>query len=158
MDSFIEACREVSSRILEDWGMLLVDLTIEAKDQFDFDSTFYCATTNFHSKQEATGSYSIMCQGELLNILARNLLGNEDQISHEQQIDALKEMSNVLAGNLITAFYGDKPTFDLTPPTAFEMPSELAKVVLDSNRTISVIAEGLPVAISFSLDNPDVSL
>ncbi len=158
MDSFIEACRQVSSRILEDWGMLLVDLSVEAKDQFNLDNTFYCATTSFNSKQEATGSYSIMCQSELLKIIARNLLGNEEEISHDQQIDALKEMSNVLAGNLITAFYGDKPTFDLTPPTSFEMPSELAKVVLESNRTITVMAEGFPVAISFSLDNPDISV
>ncbi len=158
MANFVESYKQVSSRILENWGMLLIDLSKDAKSQFDMDRSFFCATTNFSGRGTDSGSYSIMCQEDLLAIIARNLIGSEDAIPHEQRMDALKEMSNVLAGNLITAFYGDAPTFDLTPPTAFEMPVELAMIVLDSNRTLAMMADGFPVAISFSIDNPDLDI
>jgi hypothetical protein len=156
MVNFIISCKEVSTRIIEHWGMMLIDDVPDAKSMFKMDETFYCATTNFHGKNAASGSYSALCQAEFLDMLAHNILGNESKLTIEHKIDALKEMSNVLTGNLITSFYGDQVTFDLMPPTGFEMPKELAQIVLESNRTITLSAEGLPIAISFSLDNPDV--
>jgi chemotaxis protein CheY-P-specific phosphatase CheC len=156
MVNFMISCRGVSTRILENWGMMLVDENLDPNASFNMEEGFYCATTNFNGKDSISGSYSVLCQIKFLDVLAQNLLGNESKLAHEQKIDALKEMSNVLTGNLITAFYGDTLTFDLMPPTAFEMPKELAKIVLASNRTLTLSAEGMLVAISFSLDNPDV--
>jgi chemotaxis protein CheY-P-specific phosphatase CheC len=156
MVNFMISCKEVSTKILENWAMMLVDELPDSKAMFNMDESFYCATTNFHGKDAISGSYSVLCQGQFLDVLAHNLLGNEANLTHDQKIDALKEMSNVLTGNLITAFYGDTVTFDLMPPTAFEMPKELANIVLSSNRTLTLSTEGMPIAVSFSLDNPDV--
>jgi len=54
----------------------------------------------------------------MLPILAANMLGleKEDAATLDHQYDALKELANVLCGNLLPAIAGPEPEFDVQPP------------------------------------------
>lgn len=156
MADFLEVFQKVSTKILEEWGMMIVDETADAKKMFAPSENYYVSIVNFKGRGTMNGNYSILCQSQFVDCLAHNLLGTDDPITEEQKLDALKEMSNVLTGNLITEFYGADTTFDLMPPEAYTMPSELAESVVGSKRTVAFCADDTPVAISFSLDNPGV--
>ncbi|MDZ4785850.1 MAG: chemotaxis protein CheX [bacterium] len=154
MPDFISIFKKVSTKILEDWGMMLVDEEANAKAMFDPNQKYYVSVVAFKGHGTIDGNYSVICQSPFINALASNLLGVDDPLTEEQKADALKEMSNVLTGNLITEFYGADVSFDLLPPESFTMDPELAFTILDSKRTLAFCADDTPVAISFSLENP----
>lgn len=156
MANFIDVFKHVSTKILEEWGMMIVDETVDAKKMFEPSENYYVSMVNFKGRGTMNGNYTVLCQSKFVDCLAHNLLGTDEEVTEEQKLDALKEMSNVLTGNLITEFYGADTTFDLMPPEAYTMPSELAGAVVDSKRTVAFCADDTPVAISFSLDNPGI--
>jgi chemotaxis protein CheY-P-specific phosphatase CheC len=156
MNNLLSSCRQVSTKIIEDWAMMLVDNDIDAKDKFTPNELCFCATTNFQSNKGLFGSYSILCQSLFMDNLVSNLVSEGTPVTNECKLDALKELSNILAGNLTTSFFGNETTFDLSPPTSFEMPWELASVILQNNFTIAISVEGVPLAISFNSNTKDL--
>jgi len=54
----------------------------------------------------------------ILPELAANMLGYEDgsQVPADQQDDALRELANVMCGNLLPAIAGPKPVFHISAP------------------------------------------
>lgn len=156
MINLLSSCRKVSTQILEDWAMMLVDNEVDAKDKYIPQELCFCATTNFQSSKGILGSYSILCQTKFVDLLAQNLVVDDSAPTFEHKMDALKELCNILAGNLTTSFYGNETTFDLSPPTSFELPWELASVILENKNTISISVENIPISISFSTNQHTV--
>ena len=64
----------------------------------------------------------------LLPELAGNMLGLEDGVaaSREQQEDALKELANVVCGNLLPAIAGKHPVFHIGAPYVVASPAKPA--------------------------------
>ncbi len=62
-----------------------------------------------------TGEVKIICDNNLGNLLLFNLI-DLDTASDTEVIDALRELGNVFAGNLLTFFYDKQQAFDLKPP------------------------------------------
>lgn len=61
------------------------------------------------------GQVKIVCDDELGQKLLSNLVDVESA-SDTDLVDALQELGNVFAGNLLTTVYGSEHAFDLKPP------------------------------------------
>lgn len=132
--------------LLEEWAMMLVDPSDSAKDNFDNSEQFYIATIKF--KGEKSGSCRAVCQEAFAQTLARNLLGLDDAVENSQTEDALKEMVNVLAGNLLTENYGDTKVFELSTPIVAKVASTEVESLLE-NESYQYLADCEPVVVTF---------
>jgi chemotaxis protein CheY-P-specific phosphatase CheC len=64
-----------------------------------------------------TGRISLFMERQLLDTLALNMLGEaDDEDPSERELDALKEVLNMICGNLLTVCYGEEVVFNLSPP------------------------------------------
>lgn len=65
-----------------------------------------------------SGTFKLTVSSDMLPVLAANMLGLEDASAStpDQQDDALKELANVLCGNLLPAIAGTEPVFDVHAP------------------------------------------
>ncbi len=97
---------------------------------------------------ENSGTFELWTVGELAVTIADNLLGENAELSGDalkaRQTDAVKEMLNIIAGNLITDLYGTEPIYNLAIPEKIEIPDFLSEIPEDA-AMLSV--EGLPVVI-----------
>jgi CheY-specific phosphatase CheX len=73
----------------------------------------------------STGQLTLRVASEVLPTLMLNMLGEYDGIAdrEEKSYDALKEVLNMICGNLLTTWHGDQPVFRLSTPT-IELPGE----------------------------------
>ena len=71
-----------------------------------------------------SGSMMILYPSTDLTELAANMLGldDDDEISGEHKLDALKETINIICGNILPAVGGDAAVFDIDAPVAIEDP------------------------------------
>lgn len=82
-----------------------------------------------------TGSLVIEFAEAGLGELAANMLGldEDDEITREEQRDALKEALNIICGNVLPAIAGSEAIFNIAPPQLTEGPfngdAEAAKAV-----------------------------
>jgi len=70
-------------------------------------------------KGDRAGTINLIVCDETANSLAYNILGideDEEELSIESAMDALKELLNTICGQFMTSMYGDEPVFDLTVP------------------------------------------
>jgi CheY-specific phosphatase CheX len=65
----------------------------------------------------STGTLTLRVASSLLPMLAENMLGesDEDEAAEKGQ-DALRELLNMICGNVLTAWQGEQTVFDLSPP------------------------------------------
>ena len=143
--------KNVSLKVLEDWGLMLVDELKIEEIGFDLNQPLYMAWINMHGS--INGALSIVAQKDFMTSLATNLLGEDESYvpSTEEGEDALKEMSNVLAGNFFTEAYGDATAFDLINPEVGEIKKEELDKVLKRRVVHCFSADGQPVAVTFSI-------
>lgn len=87
-----------------------------------------------------TGTLIMAVSGEALPELAGNMLGldDEDETTPEQQQDALKELINVVCGNLLPAISGKQSVFNVNPP---EIISQEDPVITDDGPQPTTIAK-----------------
>jgi chemotaxis protein CheY-P-specific phosphatase CheC len=97
---------------------------------------------------ENSGTIELWTVGELALTIANNLLGETGELSGDKliarQTDAVKEMLNMIAGNLITDLYGTEPIYNLAIPEKIEIQSVLSEIPEDAAK---LNVEGLPVVI-----------
>jgi hypothetical protein len=63
-----------------------------------------------------SGELQLILCGELLPVIAGNMLGEDSVPSLEQQYDALRETGNVICGNMLPLIAGTKPVFNVDLP------------------------------------------
>ncbi len=92
-----------------------------------------------------TGTLVMAMTPEALPELAGNMLGLEDgkETTAEQQEDALKELINVVCGNLLPAVSGKEKVFNVNPPEILavvepimedDTPAAVAKMDIDEGQ------------------------
>jgi len=97
----------------------------------------------------------------ILPELAANMLGYDDasQVPPEEQDDALRELANVMCGNLLPAIAGPKPVFHISAPQVVpegrfpevfcgSPPSGAARLCVDSGVIEVRLFIGEPVAVN----------
>ncbi len=64
-----------------------------------------------------TGTLTLRVASSMLPVLADNMLGESDaDDAREKGQDALRELLNMICGNVLTAWQGEETIFDLSPP------------------------------------------
>ncbi len=145
-----KAIKEVSTRILEDWGMMMVEPGSPEIGAFEQENPMLITSIEF--KGVVGGKYTILCQQSFAEALSHNVLGSDKEIATEDIEDALRELANILCGNMLTECYGSDVVFDLGRP---ELHHSEVKDISDqfNDRTVSFLADDCPVAFTFSLNS-----
>jgi len=73
----------------------------------------------------ARGTLKLLCTRDFARLLAANLLGvdPEDPAAESRAHDAAREFMNIVCGQLVTALHGTERVFDISIPTAVDLPS-----------------------------------
>lgn len=81
------------------------------------------ATMTF--KGNVSGRLSMRVAISVLDSVVENLLDEQadPRVQAMRRGDVLKEMLNMLCGNLLTEYFGSEPIFDLSPPELLEGPA-----------------------------------
>jgi hypothetical protein len=102
-----------------------------------------------------SGELVVRASAEMLPHLAANMLGLEEPsaASTDHQEDALKELANVICGNLLPAMAGTEPVFRVGVPRVLAVdesaagpPSATARLFLDVGRVELALAVNEPAA------------
>lgn len=106
--------RSVAAETLEGLAFVFA-LPAESIDEIDYDSLI---VANVTFVGVFSGTLIAIVSREILPGLAGNMLGveSEDAVSLDQQQDALKELLNVICGNLLPALAGDREIFHISVP------------------------------------------
>jgi CheY-specific phosphatase CheX len=99
-------------QVFEDLGFLLPSAELDA-DQAEAE-TQAAVTVAFSGPIE--GMILLTLSGPILPVLTANMLGDESPTTEDQEIDALKEVCNVICGNLLPNLIEDDAVFDIHPP------------------------------------------
>jgi CheY-specific phosphatase CheX len=133
------AVSECTSRVLDTAAFISVWPWTEQDS--DLPSPDMAATMEFHGPCQ--GRMIIRVSSAVLPTLAMNMLGDfdGDPASREKAMDALKEVLNMICGNVLTAWCGAEAVFDLSPPETMELdctpaaaPQARALFVLEGTR------------------------
>jgi len=105
--------------VFEDLGFLLPSAEINA-DQADAE-TQAAVTVTFSGPVD--GMILLTLSGPILPVLTANMLGDELPTTEAQEIDALKEVCNVICGNLLPNLINEDAVFDIHPPQVTDVKS-----------------------------------
>jgi CheY-specific phosphatase CheX len=99
-------------RIFEELTFMFTDSDLEpAQSEAPFEAG---ASVRFRGPLE--GKLTVYLFGNVLSALSSNMLADAENPNREMQLDALKEVVNVICGNLLPLVAGKGAVFDLNPP------------------------------------------
>jgi len=138
--------RQTAAMVLENAAFVFVDEDIGNTDISGY--SFIGGKINFDGKY--CGNVSIWMASETIDSIARNLLSidDDDKVSVKQRDDALKEMLNMITGNLLTSLYDEQLVFNLDIP-------QLLKEKLNTDElpeySVTLYSESVPVIIALDV-------
>lgn len=142
-DNYEQVIYEVASHVFETSAFLSI---YPLESEAELPPPDFCATMTF--KGAADGRVSMRIAGEVLDTIVDNLLEMESDPEEQmkRRNDVLKEMLNMLCGNLLTSHFGSNPVFDLSPPEVIEsaeMPAPTSEdvhhVLLNIEHTLAEV-------------------
>jgi chemotaxis protein CheY-P-specific phosphatase CheC len=100
------------------------------------------------------GTLGIVVPNDMCPVIAANILGMEveDEEVVKRSFDALKEVLNVICGNLLTAMEGEEPVFDLTVPETRVVSSTEWAGLKESDDALTFVVDEHPVVFSLKMD------
>lgn len=106
---------EVTGRILEDAAFVFAE---RVADEWDAASSIIRATVDFTG--EAEGSLYISTTSEFAEMLAANLLGLDmgDEGAEAFSEDAVKELTNIVGGELLAFWLGEDAHYEMGVPNS----------------------------------------
>lgn len=105
--------RSTIVRILEDWGLFMVEVPA-TPPVFRPEEPLLVSSIRFRGPIQ--GEFRFLCQRPFAEALSSNLLGSDSPVDERVLADALREMANVMSGNLLTSSFGEDAVFDLSSP------------------------------------------
>ncbi len=92
-----------------------------------------------------TGVLVVAVSEQMLPQLTGNMLGIDDdeESTAEQQHDALKELINVICGNLMPAIAGKQDVFHIEPPQI---------IVGNIDEYLKVASPGIPISVTLTME------
>lgn len=136
-----ETIYQVAEDVLEKLAFLF-SFREEERHSMDYGSAVV-ASVSFTGQFE--GRLVMAISSEVLPELAANMLGIEEETSMEEQQDALKELINVVCGNLLPELAGRKKLFNVNAPQILSLdetqalaeekrPAATAKLALEEGQ------------------------
>lgn len=150
MKSFLEAIDGEVVRVLENWAMMLVDPIKWSPNMFNPEEGLYTGVVDFQGI--VNGGYALLCQAAFADSVASNLLGSDVEVQDRDRMDVLRELLNVLGGNLLTQMYGEDTAFKLIHPQVVLKVGEGAQSFFeDASRVRCYTGDEQPMAVGFWL-------
>lgn len=146
-----ETLHAVTSRVLEQTAFMFPE-PAEINDGFSFgECEMINATVKFDG--EENGMISLIIPYELCRELSSNMLGEDiDKTdSDEREMDAAREVVNMIAGQVLTDLYGETAVFNLRPPETVRLSSDDFHEVIEKRDYACSIADDHPIITIFSL-------
>ena len=141
----------VVTDILERYAFMFAESEAE-EDNADPAGDYLYVTISF--KGLGNGSVSLAAPEMLCRELAANLLGVDvDDAGEEAAQDALKELLNVVCGQLVETLFGNKGIVDLTVPALEKINREEWKVLRADPEMIRLFVEDQPLLASLKLES-----
>ncbi len=105
-------------------------------------------TIAYHGPE--SGSLRFWCTRSFATSLAANLLGvdPQDETARDQEDDAVKELMNIVCGQLVTAMYGATRVFELTIPETHEIGDLPETPDAEYDSVVTLFVEGHRVRIT----------
>ncbi len=120
-DEVKQIALEVVGRVLEETAYVFTD-EIENEAIPNRDDWIVDGVKLFYKEEDGdrSGAVHLWVPNGFASYAASNMLGldEDDEKAVAKGMDALRELLNVILGNLLTEVYGDDPIFDITLPTA----------------------------------------
>ncbi len=100
-----------------------------------------------------SGTFTVAAPAGFCAELSANTLGLElsDPQAVEKGHDALKELLNVVCGNILTVIAGEKPVFDLSIPELKELDAAAWESRKSEDGTSMVFVDAVPVLLRLTL-------
>lgn len=117
-DSMEHALTEAALRVLETAAFM----TVWPWSAQDGDGPPPAVAANMMFSGPCSGRLTIRVAPSVIGMLAMNMLGECEECGSEdeQPRDALKEVLNMICGNVLTLWFGENPVFELSPPQMVE--------------------------------------
>ncbi len=120
------------------------------------------ASMSFHGPK--SGSVTLCAPVSVCESLAVNMLGVDagyfEQGSEgsphrlsEASHDALKELLNVVCGNILTEVAGEKPVFNLSIPVASDIHEDEWEDLPRQSGAVALVVEGSPICVCLVVDS-----
>lgn len=100
------------------------------------------------------GRLGIIAPAQLCIEMAANVIGTdvEDENCTDDAKDTFEELANVICGQFLTGTYGDKPIFNLSPPSISEA-GELNWIEISENDdSLAFVIEDTPALIYLDME------
>jgi hypothetical protein len=99
------------------------------------------------------GRLRLFCAQGFMTTLAGNLLGvdPDDSEADIKSVDAIKELMNILCGQLVTQFYGSDAIFNLTIPECNQLDAVPDMDTLDTDDAFTLAVNGSRVRLVHTL-------
>ncbi len=148
-DNYEQAILDVASHVFETSAFLSV---YPLEEGTELPPPDFCATMTF--KGAADGRVSMRIAGEVLDTIVDNVLemDSDPEEQMKRRNDVLKEMLNMLCGNLLTSHFGSNPVFNLSPPEVIESAEMPAPTSEDVHRVLLNIEHTL-AEVMFEVQN-----
>lgn len=145
---FIEdACAILSSvadDVLGQWAMMLTESATQ--DSFSQMSVEQLFEANLYLKGPHCLTLKVLAPREFATILHQNLIGDSEvNISDEELMDCMKEMTNVTAGKLISEICGETEVYDLSNITCTLCNITDMNASLQTAASIYLLGDDFPV-------------
>ena len=101
-----------------------------------------------------SGGLCVTLPGDLSAELAVNILGvdAEDELEDGDAADAVKELVNVICGQLLTTMYGTEPVFQLTIPTVEDLDRVGWEAAKADRNAVALSVDESPVLVALTSD------
>ena len=88
------------------------------------------AAVSLEFRGSRSGRLIVMVSADLLSLLPANMLALDGPVAKRDQFDALREVANVICGNMLPGVTGSDEAFQITPPEVINVaelsdPSQL---------------------------------
>ncbi len=146
----IEQATKVISRILSESAFLFVD-PLEDGNKPDLE-IWKPKAVSLTFNGNKTGTVSLWAGDDFLVSAAANMLGIDEDSddASEKGMDALKEILNIIVGNLLTTAYGTEPIFDLGIPE--RLSPETIKDVYSEDKAVWLETDENPVLFLIDME------
>lgn len=114
----------VSLRVFEDLGFLLPSPVLNEEQE----ETELGAAVAVEFTGPAKGTLLLSISGQVLSTLASNMLGEDVPPPEPQLQDALREVANVICGNLLPDIAGPEAVFDIGAPRVGKLQDLQSKI------------------------------
>jgi CheY-specific phosphatase CheX len=143
---------DVVCQVLEQTAFVFPDKAAKPDDVSFEEWDFVKAQLSFRGDRngEVIMVVPIVFSGEL----AENMLGEDVDATDndENRYDALNEIINIIAGQLLTRYFGDKRIFNLMPPKARELSREELNELIEKSDYSFCVSDGYPIISLFPLE------